>query len=116
MGNQDDFLLSLSSDVEAEVKAKVPTGRRNGWREITFFAYFEPQPQGEMRDNKLSVAESMEKALKRVDFGTLKLADSDQHGNPLTPLQIAMGNVYTYNALLRVYREDVLTKNVEGKR
>lgn len=112
----DELVLGVSNEVEVEVEAMIPTGKRNGWRRIKFWAYFKPKSQNELEESKQTVAEALKECFKRVDFGTLKLAQADEHGNPLTPYEIALGNIFTYNALLREFRAQVLTKNVEGKR
>ena len=111
----NEFILDVSPEVEAEVKAAVPTGARNGWRNITFYARFEPMSQTDLEESGLSVKDAMRTALKSVDFGTLKLVQQDAAGTTLSPRDLALGNIYTHNALLAVFRDQVLTKNIEGK-
>lgn len=114
--SNDDLVLGVSNEIEVEVEAMIPTGKRNGWRRIKFWAFFKPKSQDELEESRQTVAEALKECFKRVDFGTLKLAAEDEHGNPLEPRDIAMRNVFTYNALIREFRAQVLTKNVEGKR
>ncbi len=111
----NEFILEVSPEVEIEVKASVPTGARNGWRNITFFARFDVMSHPDMAESGVSVADGLKRALKSVDFGTLKLKTEDAAGNTLTPMDVALGNVYTYNALIAAFRDQVLSKNIEGK-
>jgi hypothetical protein len=110
-----EFILDVTPEVEVEVKAAVPTGARNGWRNITFYARFEPLSQTDLEESGVTVKDAMRSALKSVDFGTLKLKQEDAAGNALSPREVALGNIYTHNALLAAFRDQVLTKNIEGK-
>lgn len=107
------FVLALTALVVLDVKALVPTGAHNGWREITFQAHLQSLPQSDLK--ALSVGEAMEQSLVAVDFGSLAIAAHNDQGEPLTPRDIALGNTYTYNALLATYRDEILAKNVDGK-
>lgn len=107
------FVLALTSLAVLDVKALVPTGTHNGWREITFQAHLQSLPQSELR--KLTAGEAMERSVVSVDFGNLSLDAKTASGEPLSPRDVALGNTYTYNALLAKYRDEVLAKNLEEK-
>lgn len=107
------FVLALTSLVVLDVKALVPTGTHNGWREITFQAHLQSLPQSELRG--MSAGEAMEKSVVSVDFGNLSLDAKNANGEPISPRDIALGNTYTYNALLATFRDEVLAKNLEAK-
>jgi len=113
MSEKTDLILSIVSDVEVAVQCNLPTGKRNGWREINFFARFRTLPNAEAQGEAIS--DVLPKALTSVDFGNLQFQATDGDGQELSARDVALSNTYTYNALLACYRDEVVTKNLEPK-
>lgn len=110
-----DYELEITPEVELPVTAMVPTGGRNGWREITFYARFKVSDNAKSKESGRTIIQAMEQDLVSVDFGNLKMRLLLEDGTEITPKDFALRNQFLQNAMIAVYRDDIVTKNIEGK-